>query len=414
MADGHFLLPWILVCRFAPAIGCRHRDKVVQTELAGRTMHSSLMPHAMCWRQDQHLIWTMAITNAITFLSYFTICGTLFYLARRTGRVIVRDWIFFLVGFALFIVACGSTHLLEVVTTWVPVFWVDAWTNIITALLSGYVAIQFIRRAPNLAFGINDYADRLKIAQSEKAQVEDSLLAARKLEEWNRMSAVVAHEISNPLTAIQNYMFLIQNNASVPDEVKAMASQSAEEVRRINIIAKSTLGFFRQDQGSERVDIRSSAESVRLLLEPLLRQRGIELVIQSSGDSTVIAYSMEVRQVLLNLVRNACEATNQRGAKVRVGMEGRSQDVVIQVEDQGVGIAPDLLRNLFQFGLSTKGDHGNGLGLWASRKCVTRHGGSIDVVSTPGKGTTFTVCWPRQLPEEQTSSEGRMTLATAD
>ena len=103
-------------------------------------MYSSLMPHAVCWRQDPQLIWTMAITNGVTFLSYFCICITLFYLARKTNRVMVRDWAFFLVGFALFIVACGSTHLLEVVTTWIPIFWVDAWTNIITAALSGLVA----------------------------------------------------------------------------------------------------------------------------------------------------------------------------------------------------------------------------------------------------------------------------------
>ena len=211
-------------------------------------MYSSLMPHAVCWRQDPQLIRTMAITNAITFLSYFCICITLFYLARKTNRVIVRGWVFFLVGFALFIVACGSTHLLEVITTWIPIFWVDAWTNIITAVLSGYVAIQFIRRAPELGFGINDYADRLKNAQTEKAQIEQSLLDARKLEEWNRMSAVVTHEINNPLTAIQNYMFLIENNPSASAEVKSMAEQAAEEVRRIGVITRSTLGFFRQDE----------------------------------------------------------------------------------------------------------------------------------------------------------------------
>src|ERR1035438_1245524 len=81
-----------------------------------------LMPHAVCWRQDQQLIWTMVATNAITFFSYLSICITLFYLARKTRRSIARDWRFFLVGFALFIVACGSTHLMEVVTTWIPGF----------------------------------------------------------------------------------------------------------------------------------------------------------------------------------------------------------------------------------------------------------------------------------------------------
>src|SRR5579862_5247525 len=160
-------------------------------------MSPSLMPHAVCWSEDQKLIWTMVITNGITFLSYLSLCITLFYLARRTRRSIHRDWAYFVIGFALFIVACGSTHLLEVITTWSPIFWVDAWTNIITALLSAYVAIMLIRRAYTIGFGINDYASRLANTESEKIQMEESLLAAQRLEEWGRMSAILAHEISN-------------------------------------------------------------------------------------------------------------------------------------------------------------------------------------------------------------------------
>jgi len=377
-------------------------------------MIPSLMPHAVCWRQDPQLIWTMAITDAITFLSYLSICITLFYLARKTGRAIARDWVFFLVGFALFIVACGSTHLLEVITTWVPIFWVDAWTNIITALLSGYVALQFIRRAPELAFGINDYAQRLADAQTANARIEDSLLTARKLEEWSRMSAVVTHEINNPLSAIQNFMFLIQNSPSAPPEVKAMAEQAEEEVRRIGTIARSTLGFFRQDQQPERVDLCSSAFSVQSLLQPLLRQRDVQLVIENAGDTTVMAYSMETRQVLLNLVRNACEATTVRGAQVKIRIEGRTDGVLISVEDQGVGIAPEMLPNLFQFGVTTKGERGNGIGLWVVKKMVTRRGGSIDVESTPGKGSRFSVRWPRQLASENVQTQNLVAMATAD
>ena len=89
----------------------------------------SLMPHAVCWAAAPHLIWTMVVANAITFLSYVSICVTLLVLAHRTRRVIARDWAYFLIGFALFIVACGSTHMMEVVTTWIPIFWIDACTN---------------------------------------------------------------------------------------------------------------------------------------------------------------------------------------------------------------------------------------------------------------------------------------------
>ncbi len=361
-------------------------------------MSASLMPHAVCWKADPNLIWTMAVTNAITFLSYVSICITLFYMARRTRRSIYREWGFFLVGFALFIVACGSTHLMDVITTWIPVFWIDAWTSIITAVLSGYVAVQFIRRAADLSFGINDYARRLANTQSEKAQIEESLLSARKMEEWNRMSAVVNHEINNPLAAIQNLMFLIEITPGATPEIVQMARQSADEVRRIESLARSTLGFFRQANAPEKVELRTSAESVRLLLEPLMRKREIGFELHAEGDCTVEAFPVATRQVLLNLVRNAIEATDRKGSRVSVRMTGKPQEVEVVVADEGTGIDPAMIPNLFQFGASTKGEQGNGMGLWVVKKLLGRHGGTIEVESNVGKGTRFTVVWPKEFP----------------
>lgn len=369
----------------------------------------TLMPHAVCWSQDPRLIWTMAVTNSVTFISYLSICMTLFYLARRTKKAIAKDWGYFLVGFALFIVACGSTHLMEVVTTWSPVFWIDAWTNIITAALSGYVALQFARRAPELGFGINDYADRLTSSETENERIRESLLAARKLEEWNRMSAVISHEINNPLAAIGNLLFLIQISPGMTPELNAMVQQCSDEVRRIDVLTRSTLGFFRQGQGLEAVDLKASAESVRFLLGPVLRQRGIELEIMSEGKCTVQAYAVEVRQVLLNLVRNACEATSQRDVKVKIELHGRAEDVEIVVADVGSGIEAALIPTLFQFGMSTKGDRGNGMGLWLVKQLVSRHGGTINVDSKIGEGSRFVVCWPRTIPV-QMASEGTPAL----
>lgn len=374
-------------------------------------MSPALMPHAICWRQDQRLIWTMVISNAITFLSYSTICFTLIYLVRKTRQAVSRDWALFLVGFALFIIACGSTHLMKVMTTWIPIFWVDAWTNIVTAILSGYVAIQLIRRAPELGFGINDYAARLANSQIEKARMEESLLSARKLEEWNQMSAVVTHEINNPLAAIQNLLYLISESPEISPAVAAMAQQSTEEVRRIATLTRSNLDFFRQDRDPGQVDLLASAESVRFLLNPLIRQRGVEYLVQSTGDCKVTAFAMETRQVLLNLVRNACEATTHRGGQVRVTMQGGPASVNIQVADEGAGVSPSIISNLFQFGVSSKGDQGNGMGLWAVKKIISRHGGTIEVESKLGGGTRFTIVWPRQFPPSVVLPENVVAIA---
>ncbi len=358
---------------------------------------SSLMPHAACWRADQHLIWTMVISNVITFLSYTTICLTLLALARRTRVIMARDWIFFLTGFALFIVACGSTHLMEVVTTWSPMFWVDAWANILTAALSAYVALQLIRRLKTISFGINDYAERLARTEDEKAQMQESLMAAQKLEDWSRMSAVVTHEIGNPLEAIQNILYLIRQSEVATPEIARLTRMASEEADRVLAISRSTLAFFRQSSAPERVDLRAASESVRFLLDPVLRRREVTLNVRVSGDVVIEALSGEVRQVLLNLVRNACEASPRGASSVTLRLAGQAEHVEITVADEGTGIDPALLPTIFQFGQTTKGSQGNGMGLWTVKHIVDRHGGKIHVQSEPGKGTTFTIEWPRNV-----------------
>jgi signal transduction histidine kinase len=367
------------------------------------------MPHAVCWKQDQNLIWTMVISNGVTFLSYLTICVTLFYLALKTRGAVAREWAYFLVGFGIFIVACGGTHLMEVITTWIPVFWISAWVNIITAVFSAYIAVEFARKAAHLGFGINDYARRLGDTENERARMEQSLLAARKLEEWNKMAAVVSHEINNPLAAIGNLLFLMQLNPELPEGVNRIVQQASDEVKRIETLTRSTLGFFRTASGPEAVDLISSAEAVRFLLGPTLRQRGVEMVIKPEGDCTVNAYAVETRQTLLNLVRNAVEATTLKGANVTVALTGRSDDVRVDVIDQGSGIAPDVKGRLFEFGVTTKGERGNGMGLWLVKQLVARHGGTIDVETKKGEGTRFTVIWPRRIPEVKPDEESVAT-----
>lgn len=115
----------------------------------------------------------------------------------------------------------------------------------------------------------------------------------------------------------------------------------------------------------------------------------------TSGDCTVEALPGETRQVLLNLVRNACEAITRPGARVSISLTGSSSGVEIVVTDQGAGIESDILRRLFDFGTSTKGERGNGMGLWTVKHIINKHGGEIGVQSVPGEGTQFRIMWPK-------------------
>jgi signal transduction histidine kinase len=366
---------------------------------------SALMPHAVCWKADPRLIWTMVATNAITFLSYLVICLTLFFMVRHTRKVIARDWAFFAVGFALFIVACGTTHLMEVVTTWVPAFWIDATANIITAVLSGCVCVMLIRRARLIGFSINDYAARLKATEQENDRMHDSLLDARKLEDWSRMSTVVAHEINNPLEAIQNILYLIQGSENIDPELAALARTASVEADNVRTISKSTLSFFRQSTKPEITDFRAAAESVRSVLRAVLENKIAHVDIIANGDVTVEALPGEVRQVLLNLTRNACEASPGREAYVTLTFSGKEDGVEAIVADQGTGIPEHVLGKLFEFGASTKGEKGNGMGLWSVKHIVTKHGGTVTVKSAVGRGAQFILWWPRHFQPVEVASK---------
>jgi signal transduction histidine kinase len=374
-----------------------HSFSVTSTALRHLLMFASvpLMPHAVCWRNDPHLIWVMVVTNAITFLSYVSICLTLLYLVRKTRRVIARDWAYFAVGFALFIVACGSTHLMDVLTTWLPWFWMDAWACILTAALSALVALMLIRRAATISFSINDYAARLADTENEKRRMLDSLLSASKLSDWSRMSALVSHEIANPLEAVQNLLYLIRSSDNVSDEIIHLAQAAADEADRVLTISRSTLSFFRLGTDPETLDLRSAVDGVRFLLDTVLNRHHVTLDLEATGDTTIEALPGEPRQVLLNLVRNAAEAAPAEYGRITVTLHGQPEGVEIIVADNGSGIDPAILPTLFQFGISTKGEQGNGMGLWSIKQILHRHGGTVSVASTLGQGTTFTLWWPR-------------------
>jgi signal transduction histidine kinase len=353
------------------------------------------MPHAVCWASDPRLIWTMVVTNLVTFLSYLTIAWTLVFLVRRTKRIIAGDWAYFVVGFALFILACGSTHLMDVITTWVPIFWVDAWTSIITAVLSAGVAAMLIQRASTIAFSINDYADRLANAEAEKQRVEESLVAAQKLEDWSRMSAAVSHEIKNPLQAIQNLQFLIGAVEGVSPQIAEFARLAGEEAQRVLTLADSTLSFIRQTTAPEPINLRGAVESVEFLLAPVIRQKSISIHVESHGDCTVEGYAGEIRQVLLNVIRNACEAVTKTNTRVSVELTGDNSGVHVAVVDHGTGIDSAVLPAIFEFGMTTKGAQGNGMGLWTVKRIVTKHRGDVKIQSARGEGTKVDLWWPR-------------------
>jgi signal transduction histidine kinase len=154
--------------------------------------------------------------------------------------------------------------------------------------------------------------------------------------------------------------------------------------------------------------MREAVESAEFLLAPLTREKSISIHIQCEGDCEVEGYAGEIRQVLLNIIRNACDAVAKPGTYVTVKLVGKDSWVLVSVTDQGTGIDAAVLPTIFEFGMTTKGARGNGMGLWTVKHIVSKHRGEVKVHSIPGEGTRVDLWWPRSctdsLEEERASA----------
>jgi signal transduction histidine kinase len=145
-------------------------------------------------------------------------------------------------------------------------------------------------------------------------------------------------------------------------------------------------------------------------MSPDLKSRGLHLVVQSSPEFLIRADSGHLKQVLVNLVRNAAEAMEGAGTvtlrtrAARAPLGGRETEaVILEVADDGKGISPEVEKRLFDPFFSTK-ETGTGLGLPIAARIVQRHGGMLQYQTRPGHGTTFGVVLPRENRDTERSA----------
>jgi|GEM_PF-359380 len=243
---------------------------------------------------------------------------------------------------------------------------------------------------------------------TEQRRTQSALLASEKLAVAGRLAATIAHEIHNPLDSVVNLLYMIQQGASA-EERGEFLDMAQSELSRVTQISRALLGMHREARTPVVMDVSAILQSVLVLLQRSIARAGIALRTQLAEGALATGFPAELRQVLTNLITNAAEASAS-GSRIDVSV--RNQDareastdrpalpagVVITIADQGVGIPPGVLNDLFQPFFTTKGEKGSGLGLWISKGIVEKHGGTIDVTSNtsgPDRGTTFTIFLPR-------------------
>lgn len=241
---------------------------------------------------------------------------------------------------------------------------------------------------------------------TERVALQTQLVRAEKLAAIGQLAASIAHEVGNPLQAIQGFLslFLEQCPPETPNE--RFLKLAEEEIDRIvHVLARLRDLYRPRADVFTLVDLNDLADGVLLLTGKQLERGGIRVLRELNSDLPKIrGVADQLKQVLLNLVLNAAEAMSSGGllhVQTYVA-EDRNQgrSAVITLTDTGYGIPPEQLRHIFD-GLHTTKERGMGLGLYTSKAIIDRHLGRINVQSQVGEGTTFTIMLPI-VDEEKT------------
>jgi len=264
-------------------------------------------------------------------------------------------------------------------------------------LLDRPVRKELLLSAVQVAYTARLKQLEVRDAAARQSQSDEALRNSEKLAVAGRLAATMAHEVSNPLEAMGNLLYLVENCTNL-ENAQAYGRMATQELKRISEIIDRTLRFHRSPPKPTLTDVSALASSALALF----RRRMIEGRI----GETVIAEKChaycsegEIRQALVNLIGNALDAMPEGGRlHVRVAMVSvnGAPRARITVADTGMGIRPEIRANLFTQFFTTKGSRGTGLGLWLTRDIVHRNGGRLRFRSRIGSpsGTVFTMFLP--------------------
>ncbi|MFC1877405.1 PAS domain S-box protein [Thermodesulfobacteriota bacterium] len=231
---------------------------------------------------------------------------------------------------------------------------------------------------------------------TEKKKLESHLRQAQKMQAVGLLAAGVAHEINNPLTSILTTVMLLQEDMDTQDPSYPELQLVTNETLRCRNIVTSLLDFSRGSKPIRKDNNISDMIGSSIFLTKKQAEFK-DVAVEYDDPDEVIFLNVDKRQIeqaLINIVLNAIEATEPGGKIVfDVRFSPIRDSVEILITDNGIGISEDDLDNIFDPFFTTKED-GNGLGLSITQGIIEQHGGTIDIESTPGSGTTFLIRLP--------------------
>jgi len=415
---------------------------------------SGFMPHGYCLLWTPSLLWTYVVSDSLIGLSYYSIPFALFYFVRRRTDL---PFIWMFVLFGIFIAACGTTHLSEVLDIWIPLYWLDAAIKAVTAVVSVLTAVLLWPLLPralalpspgqlaeanrrleeevaerqriqaelesvnaNLEQRVAERTAELRelngalrreVAEKVRAREEAIRLngvleqrVAERTEELESFSYSVSHDLRAPLRAIDGFAAMLKEDhaAQLDSEggrLLGIIQDNAQKMGNLisDLLTLSRLG--RQHMELAAIDMPGLVRSALQEVDAAAPDAGaaevrIGAMPTARGDPT------QLRQVWVNLLANAVKFSSKESkSEIEVGGYAKDTESVYFVRDNGAGFDMKYYEKLFGvFQRLHRDDEfpGTGVGLAIVRRVVQRHGGRAWAEGVPGTGATFYFSLPRE------------------
>jgi signal transduction histidine kinase len=371
------------------------------------------MPHGSCYLWQTNILLLHTISDGLIAVSYFVIPVLLVIFVRKRKRLSfsVMFWMF-----AAFILLCGTTHVLNIVTIWDPVYRFEGLVKLVTGIASVLTAIGLLKLIPQMLtvplpeemaavnkalaqqIAINRQSeDRLRQmnAELERRVAERTAALERSNQDLMQFAYIASHDLQEPLRMVSNYTELLQRRyaTELNEDAQVFMKYAINGSRRMQELISDLLTYaqierdavpFREIQPSESV--KRAIEVLRLAIE----QHQARILVDKLP--TVLGDEGQLAQVFQNLISNSLKYRSEAAPEIRIWAEqNETGDLwTFFVSDNGVGFDmqfKDRLFNMFQR-LENRLP-GTGIGLALCKKIVQYHGGQIDVKSEVGVGTTF-------------------------
>jgi C4-dicarboxylate-specific signal transduction histidine kinase len=252
-----------------------------------------------------------------------------------------------------------------------------------------------------------------KRAENELWGVQQEMGRVERLAALGRMTGTIAHELGTPLNSVLGYTQLLAQEP-LSEGARRRLNIIETQVQRMEGIIQHYLSHTRGSPRKRQINIKELVGETLLLLNPIFQQHRVQVITELAETLPMVwGDDASLQRVLINLLDNAMNASKEGGhlkiaARASAACEAKRPGVYVEITDNGAGIPAELLPKIFELFVTTKpSGKGTGLGLVVCQEIVKAHGGTIDIKSTVGTGTSVRIYLPiDERPAESNLSEG--------